>query len=65
MDLHNKLNLFSLNCNGTIILALFLKRFKDKANIILDTYPNIDLFYFQEHWLSSEEYSMFNTNNNM
>ena len=54
MDLHNKLNLLSLNCNG----------FKNKANIILDTYPNIDLFCFQEYWLSSEECSMFNTNNN-
>ena len=53
MDLHNKLNLLSLKCNG----------FKNKANIILDTYPNIDLFCFQEHWLSSEECSMFNTNN--
>ena len=54
MDLHNTLNLLSLNCNG----------FKNKANIILDTYPNIDLFCFQEHWLSSEESSIFNTNNN-
>ena len=37
---------------------------KNKANIILGTYPNIDLFYFQEHWISSEECSIFNTNNN-
>ena len=35
MDLHNKLNLLSLNCNG----------FKNKANIILDTYPNIDFLF--------------------
>ena len=34
MYLHNELNLFSLKCNG----------FKNKANIILDTYTNIDLF---------------------
>ena len=44
----------SLNCNG----------YKNKANIILDTYPIIGLFCFQEHWLSSEECYMFNTNNN-
>ena len=46
--------LLSLNCYGV----------KNKANIILGTYPNIDLFYFQEHWISSEECSIFNTNNN-
>ena len=34
-----------------------------KANIMLDTYPNIDLSCFQEHWISSEECSMFDTNN--
>ena len=37
MDLHITFNVLSLNCNG----------FKNKANIILDTYPNIDLFCFQ------------------
>ena len=38
MDLHNKLNLLSFNCNG----------FKNKANIILDTYPIglYNLYYF-------------------
>ena len=38
MDLHNIFTyVFSLNCNG----------FKNKANIIVYTYPNIDLFFYR------------------
>ena len=53
MNSNYKLNLVSLNCNC----------FKNKVNFILNNYPTIDLFCFQEHWLSSEEYSIFNTDN--
>ena len=53
MNSSDKLNLVSLNCNG----------FKNKVNFILNSYPTIDLFCFQEHWLSFEECSIFNTNN--
>ena len=53
MNSSDKLNLVSLNCNG----------FKNKVNFILNSYPTIDLFCFQEHWFSSEECSIFNTNN--
>ena len=53
MNSSDKLNLVSLNCNG----------FKNKVNFILNSYPTIDLFCFQEHWLPSEECSIFNTNN--
>ena len=34
----------SLNCNGI----------KNKIDEILDFYNNVDLFCFQEHWLSTE-----------
>ena len=45
MNLNNKLKLMSLNCNGIT----------NKIDEILDFYNNVDLFCFQEHWLSTEE----------
>ena len=47
MNSNDKLNLVALNCNG----------FKNKFNFILNNYITLDLFCFQEHWLSSEKYS--------
>ena len=55
MNLNNKLKLMSLNYNGIT----------NKIDEILDFYNNVDLFCFQEHWLSTEECLLFNTISDM